>query len=68
MMSLSVEFLFNGTNVIAYKEEVNRIYFIDVGKVSVFDRRTTWKILSYLEGSYFGDIQVLLGVKSNYCY
>lgn len=56
LMNLTVEFLFKGTNVIGYKDEVHRIYFIDVGKVSVFDRRTTWKILSYLEGSYFGDV------------
>jgi len=55
-MSLTVEFVFKGTNLINYKDEVNRIYFIDTGKVAVFDRRTTWKILSYLEGSYFGDV------------
>jgi hypothetical protein len=47
---------------------VERIFFIESGKVSILDRRTTWKILSYIEGSYFGDIQVFMGINSNYNY
>jgi len=44
------------------------MFLINEGKVTVFDSRTTWKILSYIIGSYFGDIQILNNIKSNFNY
>lgn len=56
MISLSVEFLLKNTKVINYKDPVKKIYFIKSGNIGIFDRNSQWKIMTYCEGSYFGDI------------
>lgn len=42
--------------MIKFGERPKNLYLINEGKVTVFDSKTSWKVLSYIIGSYFGDI------------
>lgn len=54
--------------IIPYKENIDELYFIYSGAVQVFDQDQEIPLLTLIKGSYFGDFQILLKIKSNYRY
>jgi signal-transduction protein with cAMP-binding, CBS, and nucleotidyltransferase domain len=48
-------------------DSVDYLYFVHLGTVNVFDRSDRF-LVKYLAGTFFGDFQLLLGLRANYRY
>jgi signal-transduction protein with cAMP-binding, CBS, and nucleotidyltransferase domain len=49
-----------------FKEQVEELYFIYRGNVTIYDKKVEIPIVTLLEESYFGDIQILMNIRSNF--
>lgn len=50
------------------QDSVEYLYFVHLGSVNVFDARQNRFLVKYVAGSFFGDFQLILGLKATYRY
>jgi hypothetical protein len=48
-------------------DSVDYLYFVHIGSVNVFDKNDRFMV-KYMSGSFFGDFQLILGLRSGYRY
>ena len=66
LTSLNSKIFFPGQTITEAGSYFNELCFIQKGKVIVLDLFSRFNITTLVEGSWFGDYQILFGVPSNF--